>query len=95
MNLELIIKQFLPIISKFIKDIEVDEFIQKVKHFDSVELNKNESVEIFISTESDNKEYVSIVLFNNETKSIVKVLFQQKLNDFIKQMFDAVKKIKK
>lgn len=95
MNFELIIKQMLPLLGKFIKDIEIDEFIQKAKHFDSVELKENESIEFFISTESDKKEYVSIVLFNGKTKSIVKVLFQQKLNDFIKQVFDSLKKIKK
>ena len=83
----ILIKTLTPTVQKLAESGNIDGLIQAVKDEQAkqLDLSDNETVEIMITTESDGKEYVSLViLYNNST--VQKVLSSMPVGDLIVEL---------
>lgn len=87
----LLVKSLTPTIRKFAESGKLDGFFQHIKKEASKNLNllEEETVEIMITTEDDQREYVSLVILYNG-KMVEKVLNTMPLADMITQLLSNI-----
>lgn len=85
--LQSMLKTFLPTVSKLIDSGKINQFIQEAKqeYASQLSLQDDESLEVLITTEADGNEYFNLVIIDTELK-ITKVVLQQPLTDFVKNL---------
>lgn len=87
----LLVKTLTPTITKFAESGKLDGFFKHIKSEAAKDLNllDSESVEIMITTEADDREYVSLVILENGS-TVGKVLRTMPLADMIIQLLSNI-----
>jgi len=85
-----LIKTLTPTIRKIAEGGKVDGMIQAIKNEQAGKLNllENETVEVMITTESDGREYVSMVILSDKT--IEKIILSMPLSDMIVKLIEKM-----
>lgn len=87
----MVLKTLTPTVKKFAESGKLDGFFQTIKAEASkgIELSEGESVEIMITTETDGREYISIVVLS-EGPTIKNVLQSMPLSDMINLILSKI-----
>ena len=82
-----LLKSVMPTVQKFVDSGKIDTLFQELKaRFADRLQNKENTVEILITTEEDGLEYVNVVELNPELR-ICQVMDQQRLSELITALF--------
>lgn len=89
--LQMVLKTLTPTVKKFAESGKLDGFFQTIKAEASkgIELSEGESVEIMITTETDGREYISIVVLS-EGPTIKSVIQSMPLSDMINLILSKI-----
>lgn len=89
--LQMVLKTLTPTVKKFAESGKLDGFFQTIKAEAArgIELSEGESVEIMITTETDGREYISIVVLS-EGPTIKNVLQSMPLSDMINLILSKI-----
>lgn len=95
----MLVKSLAPTISGLAESGKIDGFIKHLKDENSqyVELKEGESVEIMVTSEDkpdgeegDTVEYVSLVVFDSESKKVVRILNSRPIGDMIVSLMASI-----
>lgn len=88
----ILLKTLTPTVRKFAESGKLDGFFQHIKSeaAKNISLSDDETVEIIISTESDYREHVSLVIFNSAGMCIKKVIETIPLSDMILKLLSNI-----
>lgn len=89
--LQMVLKTLTPTVKKFAESGKLDGFFQTIKAeaAKGIELSEGESVEIMITTETDGREYISIVVLS-EGPTIKSILQSMPLSDMINLILSKI-----
>lgn len=87
----MVLKTLTPTVKKFAESGKLDGFFQTIKAeaAKGIELSEGESVEIMITTETDGREYISIVVLS-EGPTIKSILQSMPLSDMINLILSKI-----